>query len=337
MIEKIQSIIDTLKSTTFFESKLNFFEVHAVKADEERVFLDGKVLEKENLELLKEKIAAEFPALEILSENVTVLRTPETPVLNVCKNITSMHAEKSFQSELTTQLFFSDEVEVLIDEGDWVIGRNVLDGYISYTYRKYLDKLALPEFTHIVSEPVVPVYDAPENGRLITRVLGGTKTGIMDTSGEMVRIRANIDGWIPKDFLRAFDELPEEKHALRALVCENAKKLIGVPYLWGGNTANGIDCSGLVQYAYRLAGITTLRDAHMQYIAEQIVEPEFLPGDVVLYGEQRKDRMSVTHASISLGGWTVIHSSRTRNGVYIDNVQETEHLKASFSAAIRYL
>ena len=196
MIEKFQSIIDTLKSTTFFESKLDLFEVHATKADEERVFLDGRVLEKANLELLKEKIAEEFPALEIQSENVTVLRTPETPVLNVSKNITSMHAGKSFQTELTTQLFFGDEVEVLVDEGEWVIGRNVSDGYISYTYRKYLDKLALPELTHIVSEPIALVYDAPENGNLVSRVMAGTKTGIMDSHGDMVRIRASVDGWI---------------------------------------------------------------------------------------------------------------------------------------------
>lgn len=337
MINRIQEIISALRKKEYFESKLDYFDVQSQMDDDGQLLLLGTVLNKEDLTNLTSQISAEFPGLKINTLNVEILRNQNTRVLNVNKNITSMHSEKSFQSELTTQLLFGDPVEVLMDEGDWIVGRNVTDGYISYTYKSYLGKLDLPEITHIVKDPVVIVYDNPQKENVLTRIFGGTKTGILDETGDMVKIRANYDGWIKRSSLRAYNSLPADKDELRALVCRNAKSLLGVPYLWGGSSANGIDCSGLTQWSYRLAGITIRRDAHMQYLPEKIVEPPFLPGDVVLYGEQTKDRLSVTHASISLGGWTVIHSSRSRNGVYIDNVQEVDHLKKSFCAAIRYI
>jgi cell wall-associated NlpC family hydrolase len=84
--------------------------------------------------------------------------------------------------------------------------------------------------------------------------------------------------------------------------------------------------------AHRLVGITIPRDADQQCEAGRAVAEPFSPGDLLFFGEPG-DRRAITHVGISLGGWDIIHSSRSRNGVYSDNVQAVAHLKESFVAA----
>ncbi|MCZ7667926.1 MAG: C40 family peptidase [Chloroflexi bacterium] len=91
----------------------------------------------------------------------------------------------------------------------------------------------------------------------------------------------------------------------------------------------GIDCSGLSELSHRLSGVTIPRDADMQFAAGQEVQPPFKAGDLLFFGSERGHR-AVSHVGISLGGWQIVHSSRARNGVYLDEVQTTPSLNDIF-------
>ena len=112
--------------------------------------------------------------------------------------------------------------------------------------------------------------------------------------------------------------------------------MIGVPYLWGGISGNGIDCSGFARLLHRWVGVKIPRDADMQNAAARPVGPPFEVGDLIFFAESGSQR-KVTHVGISLGGWQMIHSSRSNNGVYIDNVQERESLRQMFVSAGSFL
>lgn len=337
MNEKIACMIEGINARLGLERFTEIVKLTLESISDGVITLGGEILKAETLETARTMLLETFPEIRaVAADGVKLLLNERMEVLRVSKNLTSMHVGKSFNSEQTTQLLFGDEVAVIRDEGDWIYGCNLRDGYLSYTYKKYLGAFDLPSPTHIVAEPVVNVLDAPNGGQIMTRVLGGTYTAIQETSGGMAKITASVDGWIPKSALRSIADLPKDAGSLRAQVCADARKLIGVPYLWGGSSALGIDCSGLVQWAYRCSGIQLQRDAHLQFEPRLAVEKDFLPGDALFYRDG-DGSAEITHTSLSLGGWTVIHSSRTRNGVYIDDVQDVTHLRDGFIGAVRYI
>lgn len=89
----------------------------------------------------------------------------------------------------------------------------------------------------------------------------------------------------------------------RALILATAKNALGTPYRLGGNSPEGLDCSGLVEMAYRSAGIQVPRTADEQYRALPAVD-RAQPGDLLFFGDRRK----ATHVGIYRGNGQMIHA-----------------------------
>jgi cell wall-associated NlpC family hydrolase len=112
------------------------------------------------------------------------------------------------------------------------------------------------------------------------------------------------DGWLgtaPKEF-RAFPLKPTRDNILLF-----AKQFLGVPYLWGGKSVLGVDCSGLVQSVFRSVGIELPRDGSQQAVHfsdYKISLNTVKSGDLLFFG--RND--SISHVAISLGGLNILHS-----------------------------
>ena len=297
--------------------------------------LAGEVLDAGTLAAVLDALSERAPGAAFDTGAVHVLRTGALDRLTVVTNLTSLHAGPSFLAEQVSQVLNGVQLEVLIQQDSWVFTRQD-DGYLGWTYRPYLGVVVAAAATHLVAAPAsllraVPRADAP----LVGRILGGCGVCVPETDGgwAQLSLAGRQSGWVPVADLRRLDSLPVTAPARRAQIVEDAFGFVGVPYLWGGTTAFGIDCSGYVRLLHRLSGVALPRDAYMQFDAGQPIEPPGRPGDLLFFGNGSR----VTHVALSLGDWRIVHSSRANNGVYEDDMQTVPDLVRSFMGARTFL
>ena len=121
-------------------------------------------------------------------------------------------------------------------------------------------------------------------------------------------------------------------------IVENAKKYLGVPYVYGGTTPAGFDCSGLTQYVYNESGITIPRAAADQYKSNsgQFVDKSQLqPGDLIFFTGSNGSKSNPGHVGIYVGNNQMIHAPSSGKTVMYQDIS-TSYYNNSYVGAKRY-
>lgn len=296
----------------------------------------GAVLDDETKTAVTAEFSSRLSEYQFDTGDVQVLRQSPAKLITVGTNAAGFHRGPSRNSEMLSQNVNGVVLERLYEEDGWLFARQ-MDGYLGWSYKPYLtSETPLTEPTHMMSAPVAYVVSAPgDEALLISRVFAGTAVQVLETSAawSQIRLVGELSGWVPNSALRLLESIPSGAEERRAQMILDSKPYTGVPYRWGGSTVHGIDCSGLVQLLHKLSGVTLPRDADMQFDAAAPVETPFQPGDLLYFGSSQESGRSITHVAMSLGGWRIIHSSGSRNGVYEDDVQAVSGLRDSFVGA----
>ena len=330
MTTDIQNILKEM--TDQCDSRISVFEVEITGLDNSTLTLSGRVLNQTQVDELHRV----FPNLRLDTASIHILNQPGIPHLHVTTNLTGLYEKPTFGVPLLSELYFGTELEILEEKNRWVFTRQK-DGYLGWAYKPYLSENSAQPATHFIIAPAAELHAGPNlNNEVVTRVVSGTGVVIKEAKVEWSHIAANQSGWIPSSALRAIKDIPQSVEARRTMLVQDAMRMIGVPYLWGGTSGNGIDCSGFARLLHRWIGIDIPRDAGMQADVAKRVEPPFEIGDLLFFGEGDSNR-HITHVGVSLGGWKMIHSSRSHNGVYIDDVQEKESLREIYMSAGSFL
>ncbi len=197
----------------------------------------------------------------------------------VVVNRAPLRAEPDAGALLLTEILYGEHFTIYELKNGWVWGQAPLDGYVGYLPASAISPRA-EDATHRVSVPLTHVYPEPDIKAppVMSLPMTARLAIAANESGEGLVEVAGV-GWVWARHLAALDE-PLENYVNTAL------GFVGAPYLWGGKTIAGIDCSGLVQLALAMRNIAIPRDSDMQagVIGSPLEEGADLQrGDVVFF------------------------------------------------------
>lgn len=219
-------------------------------------------------------------------------------------SIVPMRKEPYDRSEMVSQMLFGELLEVLEYNHSWIKIRTIFDNYIGWIDVKQYSLLSEEAYAKINSFPpnvtldIVEVLENTTFNQLIPVVLGSSLPNLVNNTFYIDDTKYMFNGQVSNN---------NEKPA-RNTIIENAMMYLNAPYLWGGRTPFGIDCSGFVQMVYKISGIKLHRDASQQATQGETINfiTEAFPGDIVFFDNEDDQ---IIHVGILIGNNKIIHAS----------------------------
>ncbi len=249
--------------------------------------------------------------------------------------VVPVRREPTHRSELVSQWIMGEIITVEAVEGSWLRAHGP-DGYVGWTPSAPLRQAAFTgeEWdraatlrslgTTIESGSPGSFERVPWGARMCpgedgTVLLPDGRIVVPASPGRLIP-RAEAGG-TPGDA----SELPMAPDTLERLVVSRSRDWLGAPYLWGGRTELGVDCSGLVQALYASVGVALPRDSHQQFEADSMIaiQDGAEPGDLVFFSPEGG---AVTHVALSLGGSAILHAASSNGRVREDDLEANDPL-----------
>jgi cell wall-associated NlpC family hydrolase len=248
-------------------------------------------------------------AAKYLEGKVRAARFVAGEEFEIIDAIAPLRREPSSDAELSTQALKGERVSIYDRNGEgWAWGQLSSDGYVGWLPDRALAKPFAPP-THKVTALSTFAFPGPSIRLPPTGTLPlGAQVAVRGDDGGFA---VTHEGWyVPQQHLGALDANENDFVAL-------AERFAGTPYLWGGKTTLGIDCSGLVQIALNAAGIGCPRDSDMQEQAlgralSQSESKRLQRGDLIFWEG---------HVAIVRDATTIVHANAHHMATAVENTR----------------
>lgn len=238
------------------------------------------------------------------------------PAMIVASSVADVRRAPSHPSELVSQAVMGDAVEPLKVDGEWILAR-LDDGYIGWIRSWHVLATTAEQRAafdarakHRVGVNHSEALSKPDDDALpVSDLVIGTPLAVTGPAARAFLPVDLADG--RSGFVRAVhvEARPDHPTLHREKLAATGLRFLGIPYLWGGSTPKGFDCSGLVQRIYRLHGLVLPRDSDMQarFGAEKAVASldDLATGDLLFFGRAAQ---RITHVAMVIPDRLFLHA-----------------------------
>lgn len=337
-IKKKEVLITALEDTKAAfapDSRTALFEIIALEGPSDFTLTGESNLPKA-VEALKKRLKADGIKFE---NQIRMLPSKDLEgktqaVINV--SVANLRSNPKHSAELATQATLGTIVKVLKKEDNWYLIQTP-DDYLAWVDGGGIQLMERGDIEKwITSEKVIytntygHAYDGISTTSRISDLVAGDLLQLLNENEEFYEVEFP-DGraaFISKAEAREYkDWLSQLTMEADALV-ETSKTLMGVPYLWGGTSTKGVDCSGFTKTIYYLNGMVIPRDASQQVHTGKLIDSitnfdALEKGDLLFFGRKETDTGTekVVHVGMWIGNNEFIHSS---DKVRISSVDENK-------------
>jgi len=226
------------------------------------------------------------------------------------------------RAEMVSQAVLGTPVRILKSQSGWLLVQTP-DHYLGWTESSSVETMtitAMAEWKR--SDRVITtlntgwIYSSPSGSGITGDFVAGC---ILERKGEIsgfthVRLPDGREGYINRGSVTDFNKWRRDVRCTGDNLIRYASTFNGLPYLWGGSSSKGFDCSGFSQSVYYLNGIILFRDASLQELHGMKVDISegyglLKPGDLLFFGTKENSKLHITHVAIYIGDSEYIHSS----------------------------
>jgi hypothetical protein len=245
----------------------------------------------------------------------------------------NLRSSPSHRAELVDQVLMGMVVKLLKRKSYWYLVQTP-SGYLGWTTRGTLERLSDPELSDwegaersILNINYAQVFSEKSGkSQVISDLVLGSVVFQKGTHGIWTKIGLpdGREGFVKSENLSSYSATGKLITPDRNRIIALAKTMMGIPYLWGGHSTKGFDCSGFTSTVFRTEGLQLPRDASMQvHLGEEVIPDSnytnVIPGDLIFFGSTKR----ITHVGICLGGSYFIHAS---GDVHINSLDEKDDL-----------
>lgn len=255
---------------------------------------------------------------------------PDTPApaetLAIPVGVADLRSAPASDSELVTQALLNTPATVLERSGDWA--RIQIPDYTGWVRHIALAAPpALSEQLAVVLALRAPIFATADSDETIAPAYVTTTLPIREQAASRIRVAlpGGRTGWLDTATIAIRPTDAPYPHIGPPAVLILAQQFLGTPYLWGGTTIEGIDCSAFAQLCWRAAGAIIPRDANQQYdaIPYLVARGDLQSSDLIFFAHEG----SITHVAIMLDSTRYIHAKgRPQRQVIISSLDPASDL-----------